>query len=172
MVRMLVRVGFVTVTTVIGNYLGGLIGVVIAAIIATVVVTQTEDVVRVFKQSIATGATAAQSVYLLVKAVVVNPFFKRFARNATIGFSAGLATMLGHYVAGVVGAIISASLVVTAGQSLASGSWWGQSSLGHPQDASHPVVGGSESIVDQQTQMNVDHPYGTTGGLEPPELMS
>ena len=108
MVRMLVRVSFVTVTTVIGNYLGGLTGVVIAAIIATVVVTQTEDVVRVFKQSIATGATAAASVYLLVKAVVVNPFFKRFARNATIGLSAGLATMLGHYVAGVVGAIISA----------------------------------------------------------------
>ena len=106
MARMLARVSFVTLATVIGNYLGGLTGVIIAAIISTVVVTQTEDVVRVLKQSIATGATTAQSLYLLMKAVVVNPFFKQFVRNATIGLSAGLASMLGHYLGGVLGAII------------------------------------------------------------------
>ncbi len=179
MLRILARVSFVAVTTVIGNYLGGLMGIVIAAIIATVVVTQTEDVVRVLKQTAAAGPTSAQRVYGLMKALVVNPFFTRFARNATIAVVLSLATMLGNYIAGAIGAIIGAALVVSAGQTRAPASPSGQS-LSRPQDTTHPAMGDSDQIAESATQVGVHDTHGTEGPVNslgdsvsgPPELMS
>jgi hypothetical protein len=120
MERMLARAGFVTVTAVIGHCLGGLLGVVVATSIATILVTQTEDVARILRQSIERVATAARSIYLLVKAVIGTALLKRFVLNAMIALATTLATMLGNYVAGAIGALITATFVVSAGQSFAT----------------------------------------------------